>query len=468
MMSQPQLDLLVIGSGAAGFAAAIRGRELGAHVAMVERATVGGTCVNVGCIPSKALLAAADHHHRAAHNPFAGLKTTTNGVDMPALVAQTDQLVAEMRRDKYEDLLDIYEIDLIRGEARFVGAEHVEVDGDRLNPDRVLITAGVSPLAPPIHGLADMPYLTSTTALELTEVPGDMVVIGAGAIGLELGQLFLHLGSRVTFVEILDRIAPVEEPEISAGLHSHLESLGARIVTSASVVNAGGDPGQMWLDLTIGEDTERVEAAQLLIATGRRPNTDGLDLAAAGVDIDSQGWIRVDNQMATTNPRVYAAGDVAGLPQYVYVAALSGTIAADNAIGREDRSIDLDIVPRVTFTSPQIASVGLTEIEARRAGHQVITSLLPLEILSRALVDHATTGLIKLVADQTSRRLLGAHFFAPGAGDVIQAAVMALRYQATIDEIADTLHPYLTMAEGFKLAVQGFDRDVTHLSCCAI
>lgn len=462
-----ETDLLIIGAGSAAFAAAIKASELGARVAMVEAGIVGGTCVNIGCVPSKTLLRAAEHYHRAGHSPFAGVPTSTGVVDLRALVDQKDQLVATMRREKYEDLIDIYGIDLLRGEARFTGPGSVEVDGQEIRAGRFLVATGAAPWAPPIEGLDQTGYLTSTTALELTTVPDTMIVVGANAIGLELGQLFLHLGSNVSFVEALDRIAPFEEPEISAALHEHLESLGARIFTSATASKAGRGGNRPWVEVRIDGQVTHVEGDQLLVATGRRARTAGLGLEAAGVDTDPRGQVVVDDRMATTNPLVFAAGDVTTLPQFVYVAALSGAIAAEHALRGTGRRIDLHTMPRITFTSPQIASVGLTEAQAGEAGHRVITSLLPLEAVPRALVDHATTGLVKLVAEETSGRLLGAHLLADGAGDVIQAAIMAIKHRATVDEIADTFHPYLTMAEALKLTAQGFTKDVKHLSCCA-
>jgi mercuric reductase len=460
-------DLLIIGAGSAAFAAAIKASELGARVAMVERDTIGGTCVNIGCVPSKTLLRAAEHYHRAGHSPFAGVPTSVGRVDLQALVAQKDELVATMQQEKYEDLIGVYGIDLIRGEARFTGPDTVEVDGRQVKAGRFLIATGAAPWAPPIEGLDDTGYLTSTIALDLAELPAELIVVGANAIGLELGQLFLHLGTRVTLVEALDRVAPFEEPEISAALGEHLESLGARVLTSAFATKAGRAGNRRWLDVTMDGAVERLEADQLLVATGRRARTTGLGLDAAGVDTDGRGHIMVDDRMATANSLVFAAGDVTTLPQFVYVAALSGAIAAEHALRGTGRRIDLATMPRVTFTSPPIAAVGLTEAEAKKAGHRVVTSLLPLEVVPRALVDHATTGLIKLVADESDGRLFGAHILAEGAGDVIQAAIMALRYRATIDDVAGTFHPYLTMAEGLKLAAQGFSKDVKHLSCCA-
>ena len=460
-------DLLIVGSGSAAFAAAIKARDLGARVGMIERATIGGTCVNTGCVPSKALLRAAEAYWQAGHSPFAGVPTSAGDVDLSALVAQKQGLVDQLRKEKYADLVDIYDFDLITGEARFTGPDTIEVEERKLRAFRYLIATGADAWVPPIEGLEDTSYVTSTEALELDTVPNEMIVVGANAIGLELGQLFIHLGSRVTFVEALDRIAPFEEPEISETLHSYLESQGAVIHAGAKATSAGRSGDRVWLEVDIDGTATRIEADRLLMATGRRAHTAGLGLDSAGVETDPRGHVVVDDSLQTSNPRVFAAGDVTSHPQFVYVAALGGNIAAENALRGTSRKIEFRTMPRVTFTTPTIASVGMTEAEARDAGHPVITSLLPLEAVPRALVDHATEGVVKLVADEASGHLLGAHILADGAGDVIQAAVMALKYRSTIDEIAETYHPYLTMAEALKLAAQGFGKDVKTLSCCA-
>lgn len=464
-MTERDYDLAIAGGGSAAFAAAITASELGARVAMVERDGIGGTCVSIGCIPSKALLRAAEHHHRATRSRFSGIETGVEPPDLKAMVAGTEELVAAMRKERYEELVDIYGFEVIPGTARFTAPHQMEVDGRPLPADRYLIATGAAAWIPPMLGGID--YLTSTSALQLGEVPSDLVVIGANAIGLELGQLFLHLGSQVTFVEALPRVAPFEEPEISAALAAHLESLGARILTGATVTRAGGEGTRSRLEVEIRGETSRLEAGRVLVATGRRARSDGLGLDRAGVELDAGGRVRVDGTMATANPRVFAAGDVTDLPQYVYVAAQSGRIAAENALLRRGRRLDLRVVPRVTFTTPPIASVGLTEAEAGRAGRRAEVSTLRLELVPRALVDRDTVGLVKLVADAGSGRLLGAHILAEGAGDVIQAAAVGIRYGATVEEIAETFHPYLTMAEALRLAAQGFTRDVEHLSCCA-
>ena len=462
-----EYDLLILGSGSAAFGAAIKARDLGARVAMIESDTIGGTCVNFGCVPSKALLRAAEAYWQAGHNPFVGAPTFTGEVDLPALVEQKEGLVDQLRKDKYTDLLDYYDIDYIQGAARFVDPETVGVGDRRLRAFRFLVATGADTWVPPIAGLDNVDYLTSTTALDLDSVPDRLIVVGANAIGLELGQLFTHLGSHLTFVEALDRIAPFEEPEISAALHDHLLAEGATIHTSATATRAGHDGDNVWLDIDVDGATARLDADRLLMATGRRARTQGLGLEAAGIEVDQRGHVIVDDSMQTSNPAVFAAGDVTAQPQFVYVAALGGNIAAENALRGTTRRMDFRTMPRVTFTTPAIASVGMTEAEARDAGYAVITSLLPLDVVPRALVDHATEGLVKLVADESTGHLLGAHILAEGAGDVIQAAVMAIKYRATIDEIAETYHPYLTMAEALKLAAQGFGKDVKTLSCCA-
>ncbi|HHC09212.1 MAG TPA: FAD-binding protein, partial [Actinobacteria bacterium] len=344
-------DLLIIGSGSAAFAAAIEARDLGATVAIVEKGTIGGTCVNIGCVPSKALLAPAELYHRAGHSPFDGVETAAGNVDLAALVASKDELVAALRERKYVDLLDVYGIDLVEGTARFTGPTTVEVDGRPITARRYLIATGASTWVPPIDGIEDTPYLTSTTALELTELPGELIVVGANAIGLELGQLFAHLGSSVTWVEALDRIAPFEEPELSGIFKGRLEAEGATVLEGATAKRAGRNGDRVWLEVEHRGTTVRLEADRLLMATGRRANTAELGLEIAGVETDRRGHVVVDDTLATSNPLVWAAGDVATLPQFVYVAAASGTIAAENALRGAGRKLDLRTMPRVIFTT---------------------------------------------------------------------------------------------------------------------
>ena len=460
-------DLAVLGAGSAAFSAAVKATEAGAKVALVEHGTLGGTCVNVGCVPSKALLRAGELAWAAGHHPFAGIATSSGPVGLAAMVAQKDDLVRALRQTKYADLVGEYGFTVIPGHGRFIGPGELEVDGRRLGARAFLVATGAAPSIPPIPGLAEAGYLTSASALELTERPDRLVVIGASAIGLELGQLFVHLGTEVTFVDVAARIAPLEEPEISDALASVLGAQGAIIHTGAQVLGVHRSGGHVEVTLDAGGRELTVRADQVLVATGRRPSTAGLGLEAAGVALDAQGAVVVDDELRTTNPRVFAAGDVTGAPQFVYVSAYQGALAVDNALLGARRKVDLAGLPRVTFTSPQMAGAGLTEAQARAQGVEVETSVLPLAAVPRALVNHDTAGLVKLVAEASSGRLLGASVLAEGAGDVIQAAVLAIRHGIRSQELADTFHPYLTMAESVKLAAQSFTRDVTKLPCCA-
>src|SRR6266700_1671552 len=374
---------------------------------------------------------------------------------------------AELRQAKYADLVDAYGFEVIAGQARFTGPTSVTVGGREVSAGAVLVASGASPAVPPIPGLAEAGFLTSTSALDLKEIPRRLVVIGSSAVGLELGQFFLHVGSQVTFVDVADRIAPLEEPEATAALTEVLTGQGATVHAPAQVLAVERDGEARRVHLRVDGARRSIDADAVLVATGRRPNTAALDLPAAGVAVDSHSAVVVDEQLRTSNPRVWAAGDVTGAPQFVYVAAAHGALAADNALHGAGRTVDDTGLPRVTFTAPQLAGAGLTEQAARAAGYQVHTAVLPLAVVPRALVNRDTRGLVKLVADQPSGRLLGATVAADGAGDVIQASVLAIRAGLTTGELAGTFHPYLTMAEALKLAAQTFTRDVERLSCCA-
>ncbi len=467
-----EYDLAVIGSGGAAFAAAIAARRRDLGVVLIERGTIGGTCVNTGCVPSKALLAAAEARHVAARQPFPGIHTHAGPVDLPKLLAGKATLVAGMRAGKYVDLAADYGFAILRGQARFVPGPALAVeraDGarDHVEAGHYLIATGATPWAPPIDGLAEAGYLTSTSAMELTQLPVSLVVIGGNYIGLELGQLLARLGSRVTVVEVLDRLAPLEEPEISQAITAAFADEGITAHTATTLTRVDRDERGYSLTAHHNGKPLTMQAEQVLVATGRRPVTDGLGLEEVGVHIGERGEVRVDAYLRTSNPRIWAAGDVTGHPQFVYVAAAHGTLMVDNAFGQADRALDYRLLPRVTFTSPQIAAVGLTDQQSARQGLACRCRVLPLEHVPRALVNRDTRGLIKLVAERSTGRLLGVHAIAQDAGDVIAAAVYALHARMTTDQLASIWSPYLTMAEALKLAAQTFTRDVSKLSCCA-
>ncbi len=460
-------DLVILGAGSAAFAAAIRAHDLGARVALIEAKAIGGTCVNVGCIPSKAVLRASEAHHLAAHHDFGGITTRAGRPNLAALIDQKAELVGALRKEKYADLIDAYGFEFIKGKARFTGANALAVGAGALRADRYLIATGASPWAPPIPGLEETGYLTSTTALELKELPRSLAVIGGNAIGLELGQYFANLGSKVTILEVLPRIAPFEEPEVSVGITRVFEEAGVGIITSAQIERVERPHGKIALRGRADGKPFRVRVDQLLVATGRRANTAELGLDTAGVQLDKRGAVVVDDSLRTTNPSIWAAGDCTPAPQFVYVSAFEGALAADNAIGGKARTVDFRALPRVTFTTPQIASVGLTEEQAHKDGYEVRTANLPLNAVPRALVNRDTRGLFKLVVDAKTDQILGAHILAESAGEVILSAVYAIKFNLTVIDVRETFHPYLTMAEGMKLAAQTFTRDVTKLSCCA-
>ena len=462
-----QFDLLVIGTGAAGMAAAIRGAELGRRVAIVEHGTVGGTCVNVGCIPSKNLLAVADAYH-SAQEGFPGVVGCSPSLSWIRIRELKGELVASLRRSKYEDVLDAYpEITLLRGLARFTASGAVDVDGRAQQAGKVVIATGTSPWIPPIPGLDSVDVLTSTTVMELHELPSSMIVLGGSAVGLELGQVFARLGVRVTVLEVLPRLLTGEDDEAAAELRLRLEAEGLEIFTGATITLAEAVGEQVVLHATVSGQKRTFEADRVLAATGRRANTGELELERAGVELDPKGFVRVDGGMQTSNADVFAAGDVTGGPGFVYVAAAGGRIAAENAVGEGGGKLDLRAVPRVTFTSPQVAAVGLSPSAARENGLDVDVSRLGLEHVPRALVEHRAAGWIQVVAEKDSGRIVGVQAIGPNAAELLGEATLAVRLGLTIDQVTDTLHPYLTWVEGFKLAVQAFRMDVSKLSCCA-
>lgn len=462
----PEYDLLVIGGGSAAFAAAIRATSLGGRAAIVERSTIGGTCVNVGCIPSKNLLAASEAYRQAGHHPFAGARTRQDGLDMSALIGMKADVVGMLRKEKYLDLAEQYGFEVIRGQARFVSPDAVEVDGKRIGAGHFIIATGSAPWAPPIEGLKDTGYLTSTTAMELKELPESLLVIGGNYVGLEMGQLFSNLGSKVTIVEALERIAPLEEPEISEWMTQILRDEGIEAATSAKVIRAEGGEQKAVIAQFDGQE-RRFEASEILVATGRRPVLDGLDLDKAGIELNERGALTLDDELRTTNPKVFAAGDVTGAPQFVYVTAAHGTLVADNSVGGLHRKMDYKALPRVTFTLPNIAAVGLTDQQANEAGFECECRVLDLKHVPRAVVNLDTRGMIKIVAERASGKILGVHAIAANAGEIVLPAVYAVKFGLTVQDLAETWAPYLTMSEGIKLAAQAFTTDPAMLSCCA-
>lgn len=461
------LHVAVIGSGGAAMAAALKSVELGARVTLIERDTVGGTCVNVGCVPSKIMIRAAHIAHLRRQSPFdSGIAAARPEIRRASLLAQQQGRVDELRRAKYESILDVNTaITVLHGEARFRDGHSLLVrlmNGaeQTVTFDRCLIATGASPAVPPIPGLNDTPYWTSTEALASDTIPPRMAVIGSSAVALELAQAFARLGSRVT-VLARHTLLLREDPPVGEALATAFRDEGIDVMehTQASRI---AHSGEFVLTTSRGE----LRSDRLLVATGRTPNTRDLQLSAAGVAVDAQGAIVIDKGMRTGNPHIYAAGDCTDQPQFVYVAAAAGTRAAVNMAGG-DAALDLTAMPAVVFTDPQVATVGHSEATAHSLGIETDSRTLSLDNVPRALANFDTHGFIKIVAEAGSGRLLGVQAVAPEAGELIQAAALAIRARMTVAELADQLFPYLTMVEGLKLCAQTFTKDVKQLSCCA-
>ena len=400
-------DLVVLGAGSAGFSAAITAAELGARVALVGHGTIGGTCVNVGCVPSKTMIRAMEAvHHTAAAARFAGIQGAGGVTDWQALVAQKDELVADMRQSKYIDLLPAYNnIAYLEGAAR-LAPDGVAVNGGVIRSGKTIVATGASTAIPDIPGIADVPYLTSTTALELEDLPRSMLIVGGGYIGCELAQIFARAGVAVTLL-CRSRLVPESEPEIGDALAGYFRDEGIAVRTGVAYQAARASGDGIALDISAGGTDETLEAEHLLVAAGRQPNTAGLDLPQCGVRLTANQGIDVDDRLRTTNPDIYAAGDVTGRDQFVYMAAYGAKLAARNALNGDGERYDATAMPAVTFTDPQVAGVGLTEAAARAKGIAVETAVLPLSYLPRALAARDTRGLIKLIADAESEKVTG-------------------------------------------------------------
>ena len=463
-----QIHVAIMGSGAAAMAAALKAVERGAHVTLIESGTIGGTCVNVGCVPSKVMIRAAHIAHLRRESPFdAGISAAAPFIRRDLLLAQQQKLVDDLRHAKYENILKSNPaIHVMRGRARFKNQSTLVVataEGGECEVvfDQCLISTGASAARPSIPGLEGCPYWTSTEALVSDSIPSSLAVIGSSVVAVELAQAFARLGSKVV---ILARktLFVREDPEIGVAITAALRSEGVEVWEHTQATHVRFFEGSFELSTERGD----LKVERLLVAAGRAPNTPNLGLESAGVTTSSNGAIVVDEAMRTNVTGIYAAGDCTDHPQYVYVAAAAGSRAAINMTGGTAR-LDLTAMPSVVFTDPQIATVGFSESDARRYGLNTESRSLSLDNVPRALANFDTRGFIKLVAEVGTGRLIGVQAVAENAGDLIQTAAIAIRMRMSVQDLADQLFPYLTMVEGIKLAAQTFTKDVSQLSCCA-
>ena len=470
-------DLVILGSGSTAFAAALRAAELGRTAVMTENRTLGGTCVNRGCLPSKNLIEAARLYWESRQPRFPGLSPGDMGLDFRALIAQKDEVIHSYRDRKYQSIVDDSDkIKVYSGHAAFVSDRVVSVDGHLVAGDQVLIATGTRPHVPPIEGLDAVPYLTSdlltsNEAHELFELPRSMIIVGTGYIALELGQMFHRFGTRVTVLERGRRVLPTYEPEIARALEAILREEGITLVTGARAAAVTQLGNEVSVTAIVQDQPREIRAERLLVAAGREPNSYDIGLKKAGVATDNGGWITVDPHLRTNIPHIWAAGDVIGRNADSQLAtpvgAHDGRIAADNALNVEQRAVDHAVVPRTIFTDPQLAVVGLTDAEANASGYTCRCSSVPMSLVPRAGAIRDTRGVIKMVIEARSGRLLGVSMLGSNAGEVIHEAAMALRFGATVHDFIDLIHVYPTMAEALKVVALSFFKDVERLSCCA-
>ncbi len=459
-------DLIILGGGSAAFAAATKANDLRAKALIVNSGLpLGGTCVNVGCVPAKHLLGIADALQATRHSAFDSVPLARlNGqFSVRAARNEKDALVEGLRRRNYEEVLrSLGHVDLREGRGRLVAPGRVDADGESFEGHHVLVATGARASIPAIPGLAEAEYLTNIEALRLDEAPARLVVIGGGPLGLEFAQIFARFGSHVTVLEALPQIVPKAEPEIAAALREALEAEGIAIRTGMRIERV--QPGTPKTVECGPQANDRFEGDAILVATGIRPNTEDLGLATAGGRLSQAGFVETtDWYQAGEN--LWAAGDVAGRMPLETVAAKEGALAAANALeGRRD-SLDYDAVPWAVFTSPQLAGVGLTEEESmRRTGYcncrTVFYSQVP-----KAMALKDTKGAVKLTIDREGR-IRGAYACGTNAAEIIHEAALAIRHGLTIHDIIDTVHVFPTYSEAIKLAAQAFTRDISVMTCC--
>jgi mercuric reductase len=468
-------ELAILGQGSAAFAAAFKANELGVRTAVVgsnvtEGAVIGGTCVNVGCMPSKRLITVGTTFHNGKKNPFDGIEFGKGGkLNFRRVIQEKDRMVRKFRKEKYADVLkSLKRVTYFPTHGSFASKNEIRAGDQTLLAEKTLVATGARANVPPVEGIEKVDYLTNEEALSLKELPDSLCVIGGRALGLEFAQMYAHFGTKVTLLQRSERILPEDEPEVSSALTQYLRGIGVRIYTSAVVkqISKKGREDKAIRFSVKGVSKEAV-CEHVLFATGRRPNTEHLHLEKAGVKTDEKGFVVVNDEMQTSVPNVWAAGDVTGEPMLETIAAKEGAVAVHNAFNDKDaKKISFDEVPSAVFTYPEIGRVGLTKAEAERRGIKCGCSVLSMELVPKAHVIKDTRGLVKMVINDKTKQVLGVHILAPHAADLIHEGVLAVKNKLTIDDIIDTVHVFPTLSESIKLAAQSFYVDIGKMSCC--
>ena len=477
MNAQTHFDLVILGSGSTAFAAALRAQELGKTAVMSEERIPGGTCVNRGCLPSKNLIEAAKLLYDAKNPRYPGISPTNLELDFQALIKQKDEVIAGYRNKKYESLLGTgFYIE--QGHAEFVDVHTVQVGEKQLSGENILIATGSRPVLPSIEGLESVPYLTSdlltsNESMELTECPHSLLIIGGGYIALELGQMFHRFGTEVTILERSQQVlAHGYEPEAGQTIGTIFQEEGIQIITQASVSSVRQETNAVVVTVSMGDSTQEFRAEKLLITTGRRPNTDNINIEKAGVLLGEKGQVQVDEYLKTNVSHIFAAGDVIGSEissqMATPVGSQDGGIVAHNALSDQNqRSVNHRVIPRAIFTDPQIGIVGMTEKEAIAAGHRCWCRAIPMSLVPRAGAIRDTKGVIKMVADTETDEVLGVTMVGNSAAEIIHEVAMGMRFHAKLYDFIDLIHIYPTMAEALKIAAISRYKDPAKLSCCA-
>lgn len=464
-------DLIILGSGSTAFAAALRATGYGARVLMFEKSVLGGTCINWGCIPSKTLIHAALFKHEARLGNRIGVNSddVIHPVDTECLFRHRETVVSGLRQERYLDVLgNMQGLELVKGTARFIDAHTVECDDRRYRAERFLIAVGGNPRIPDLPGLEKCTYYTSRSALLLKELPSSLVIIGGGAIAVELGQMYHRLGCRVTILEHGPRLLPTVEHELSASLEKILTRERITVVTNVKFCSLDrlGELNVVYAD--VDDRRHKFTCEKLLLAVGTVPATSGIGLDTTGVTLDGKGFIVTDSNMRTTADGIWAAGDAVGKMLIATVGAREGIVAVDDMFNQGcGCTMDYLAAPMAIFTDPEVALVGHSEESARKAGFDCIVNCMPVRAIPKAHVTGSTEGVIKMIADRFTGRLLGVHLVCHRGADMINEAALALHMRATVTDLATTMHVYPSIGEGLKLCAQGFSRDISRLSCCA-
>ena len=467
-----QYDLIIIGGGSAAFSAAIKAESLGLTTLMVNGGLeFGGTCVNVGCVPSKNLIRAAETAYHATHSNFGSIQPKGVTIDFPQLIKDKKQLVATLQQQKYMDVVsDFKHLTMLKGWAEFIDEKTIVVNGeDKYTAVKFVIATGATTNIPNIEGLNDAGYLTNESLFDLEEKPDSLTIMGAGYIGLEIAQAYSRLGVKVRIIEFTDRPLRSQTKDITNVLVAQYENEGIEILPNfrAFKFEKSGSDTIIHCKCPDGSTTQLVEKGYVVVATGTKPNTSKLGLGNIGLNLTKRGHIVVNEKMETNFPNIYAVGDTTNTPPFVYTAATEGSTAVSNAFTGEIKVVDYSSLPWVVFTDPQIAGAGMDEIEAEKQGISFEVSKLDLTHVPRALAAQDTRGFIKLIRNTKTDKLIGARVVAPEGGELIQQLSMAIKYGITVQELAESFYPYLTLGEGIKLAAITFGKDVSKLSCCA-